>query len=358
MWTKKANGRCSWGLACAVSSLMVLGLPEVVAAQWGRGALKAGRNDPSIRKREGPGQPPSSSKFSSALSAVSLERTLLAVSDLDKRNGDNDSDGLFDPGELNLAHQVRPYCIFDSAEKARQPHEPVTLFQVRPLNLSNDSGLRIKIKWVFLFRRDGGYGPDCTVEGWDDHDGDNDTAFYELRSHDDGLTWKIVRIGLGGEGGLEWRPGKTGLKVYRRHHPVIYMSAHKHHEYFTTTYDHKDSLYSRPVLGIRCNDDVNGRGARVLVNVRSLPRFLFGNNVGEPDCHPAPLFVNDLSDFYRGHSAWGKKDFYDSVCGTVRRKWMTHGWYRTDGSYVGASSSGGQGGGGGADADEPRRHLK
>lgn len=107
-------------------------------------------------------------------------------------------------------------------------------------------------------------------------------------------------------------------------HPIIYMSAHKHHEYFTRDWDQKDSLYSDWIRGPgRCNDDVNGKGDQVRANVMSFrgkyPQIPY-NNVGEFDWHPSPPFVNDLSYFYPGQSAWGNQYFYE--CGPILNKWI------------------------------------
>jgi hypothetical protein len=249
-----------------------------------------------------------------------LNQSLLVRTVAESQQFDRDRDGLVDSQESKLANAVRPYLRFDSAEAARKRYEPVTLFQVRPLDVLNDRKLKVKIKWVFLFRRDGGYGPDSWCS--DAHGGDNDTAFYELESQDGGITWKVVRIGLGSEGGLEWQSPRSGLEIHNHKHPVIYMSAHKHHEYFDTSYDHEDSYYS----SWGCNDDVNGRGDTVLVDLLSVAKHTSYNNVGEPDAHPTPPFVNALDLCYPGHSAWGKKDFYS--VSSIRSKWMTHSWIR------------------------------
>jgi hypothetical protein len=254
------------------------------------------------------------------LMTVRLNRTLLVSSLKDSQQYDQDQDGLIDSLESKLANAVRPYLKFDSAEAARQRYEPVTLFQVRPLDVVDDTKLKVKLKWVFLFRRDGGYGPDSWCS--DDHQGDNESAYYELESQDGGLTWEVVRIGFGREGGLEWRSHQPGLEVYHDMHPVIYMSAHKHHEYFDTSYDHDDSYYS----DWGCNDDVNGRGDRVLVDLLSVAHYFFYNNVGEPEAHPTPPFVNAVDNYYRDHSAWGDKGFYE--VGSIKSKWMTHPWVR------------------------------
>ncbi|MGQ9638618.1 MAG: hypothetical protein ACUVT6_12650 [Thermodesulfobacteriota bacterium] len=246
-----------------------------------------------------------------------LGRSLL-FGPTDPQNADLDRDGLLDMLEGELAMIFSPHLIFDSDEKARKPHEPVVLFQVRPLDLRS-LVRQITIKWVFLFRRDGGYGPSSSCR--DAHDGDNDDAYYEVTSRDHGRTWTITKIKLSFKD-LEW-PRTSRLEVDELTHPIIYMSAHKHHMYFTKDWDGKDSIYS----DWDCNDDVNGQGSRVRADVisfrRANPQILY-NNVGEPESHPSPPFVNDLSYFYSGQSAWQDKNFYGA--GNIKTKWMTFRW--------------------------------
>lgn len=233
------------------------------------------------------------------------------VSALDPQNVDLDHDGLIDTLEGKIAMSFSPHLIFDSDENARQVHEPVVLFQVHPLDLTK----KIAIKWVFLFKQDGGYGPSSWCK--DSHPGDNDDAYYELISYDQGLTWTIIKIKLSFKG-LEW-PTNSRLEVDELTHPIIYMSAHKHHMYFTRDRDNNDSLYS----DWGCNDDVNGQGCQVRANVISFRKVNSQypyNNVGELKFHPSPPFVNDLSPFYPGQSAWQDKNFYDA--GNMKAKWI------------------------------------
>jgi hypothetical protein len=262
---------------------------------------------------------------------VKLARSLF-LKQTDDPNEDKDQDGLIDSLENELATAFRPYLIFDSAEKARQVHEPVTLFQVRKMDIGGITrgGTTISligIKWVFLFKEDGGYGPDSDCG--DAHGGDTDDAFYELESRDGGVTWTLIGAGLSSRGvnsigypyfaGPEWSKNSR-LEVYDLTHPIIYMSAHKHHEYFTKDKDHDNSRYS----SWGCNDDVNGLGGRFLVDLQSIakkdPKFSGYNNVGEFNSHPTPPFVDDLSSYYHGHSAWRNKDFY--VVGPIKDKWL------------------------------------
>ena len=269
---------------------------------------------------------------------VSLWRSLLAGPG-DDRTLDRDSDGLVDTLEGELANAFRPCLVFDSAEKARLPFEPVTLFQVRPVALGARKQT-LSIQWIFLFKRDGGYGPD-SAEGRDAHPGDADDGRYELESTDSGVTWRLTEAILatwkrktvprpGGwtvlDGGARW-PSRTRLEVYELTHPIVYMSAHKHHEYFTRDHDHNDSYYSKWGL----NDDVNGLGARFLVDLRSLEAAAgHYNNVGEPGAPHGPPFVNSLDKRYPAHKAWDdKKHFYGEAAGALGPKWMRHGILRS-----------------------------
>jgi len=247
---------------------------------------------------------------------------------------DLDGDGLSDAMEAELALVFRPFLVFDSDEAARESDEPIVLFQVRKSNIAglSSDGTRItlvQIKWVFLFREDGGYGPGSWCD--DAHEGDNDDALFELESRDDGVTWTLVRAGLSSNGpdtfaGPVW-PDEA-IEVHDLTHPTIYMSAHKHHEYFDTENNHDDSRYSDVSFWDDCNDDVNGEGARFLVDLYSIAKkqgWESGaadnvNNVGEPAAHPSPRFVNDLSIVFAGHSAWGAGAFYE--VGPIRDKWL------------------------------------
>jgi len=108
--------------------------------------------------------------------AVSIGKSILSVKlqrnirmgPTDTPDMDQDRDCLVDSLENALADAFRPYCIFDSDEGPRQSFEPVTLFQAR-LEDIQESTVRIAMKWVFLFRRDGGYGPSSSCR--DAHDG-------------------------------------------------------------------------------------------------------------------------------------------------------------------------------------------
>ncbi|MFQ5823938.1 MAG: hypothetical protein ACE5JB_07780 [bacterium] len=266
---------------------------------------------------------------------------------------DMDGDLLKDDLEGKLAEVLSPYYKFDSAEKARRSFEPITLFQVRPKGCTGTGCVgktEIWIKWTFLFIWDGGYGPASACS--DKHMGDNDKALYKLTSDNGGFTWKMTSIMLGdGPNGFEWPQGypkpaylgkrvlpvleTVNLQLYQQHHPVIYMSAHKHHLYFDTAYDGKDSFYS----AWKCDEDVNGKGAAFLADLHSVFKNVRYNNVGEPKKHPKNYFVNCMTQFAatvlpgrvvdvgdlecnsKYYSAWGTKGFYQ--VGSNANIWLT-----------------------------------
>ncbi len=278
---------------------------------------------------------------------------------------DRDGDMLKDDLEGKLADFFRPYYKFDSAENARRPGEPVTIFQARPMGCAGagcSSQTEIFIKWAFLFIWDGGYGPAESICK-DSHMGDNDQALYKLTSLDRGFSWKLVLIALGGvhpQGlqfflGFQWPEGyplpaytsgrpvpaleKVDLELYKQQHPVIYMSAHKHHLYFDTSHDNKRSFYTKYF----CDDDVNGKGAQFLSDLHSVFKDQRYNNVGEPgDWHPKGYFVNCMTQFKATtigraidvgdkecngdyYSAWGTTRFYGVHPNADL--WMTHQWW-------------------------------
>jgi hypothetical protein len=287
---------------------------------------------------------------------VQLSRSLFE-SPTDDPSSDRDRDGLIDDLENVLADAVRPYLIFDSNEAARvgERHEPVTLFTVSPYRGTGPANATkeptsIRITWLFLFQNDGGYGPASWCRK--DHKGDNDNAYYELESQDGttGKVWRIRRVVLapltlppGRESEAFRWPDTSRMDVYQVIHPVIYMSSHKHHEYFTRDWDESDSYYGERWVAQTCNDNVDGQGFRCLADIQMVaksepetadtvaclsdrrlkmttkPGSAAYNNAGEAaaDAHSTPPFVNDLSRFFPGQSAWSTESFYDS--GTANR---------------------------------------
>ncbi|HEY5958460.1 MAG TPA: hypothetical protein VIV60_17975 [Polyangiaceae bacterium] len=227
---------------------------------------------------------------------------------------DADSDGLDDWEELSVADAFRPYVKFDDSEHARQWFEPITIFQVRPLEHRVDTQT-VRIKYIFLFKDDGGYGPSSSCD--DSHPGDNDNMFVDITSTDGGYTWTLERVNVGTD---EW-PTEGSLEIHEQTHPVVYLSGSKHHQYLNTYYDGRDSAYSDVPLWDDCDEDVNGLGAQFLTDVRSVGSLSYiGNNVGEPEAHPTNYFIDDLSAYFPDQSVWGSQDFYGESAGPNWKK--------------------------------------
>jgi hypothetical protein len=257
-----------------------------------------------------------------ALPAVYLDEVLFTYDD----ELDHDLDGLKDNLEYQLAEHFKPLLVFDSAEGDRAPHEPVTLFQVRPegcIGLGCGIPWRVVITFAFLFLRDGGYGPSSDCK--DAHAGDTQDATFNLASHD-GQSWSLTKI-QNGKFSWDW-PASFSPQWHEGTHPIIYMSAHKHHQYFSTAYDGKNSPYS----SWGCNDDVNGRGVQVFPNLISPYPDQRPNNVGEgytslgepaPDAHSPEYFINSLGAFgYPGENAWSTKYFVGKAARPVANLWV------------------------------------
>lgn len=245
---------------------------------------------------------------------------------------DIDEDGLRDRLEYTLAERFRPLFRFDSSEAHRRPNEPVVLYQVRPdscVGRGCGRPQRVLIRYALLFAEDGGYGPSSACRNR--HNGDAQTVELQIELELDGasanpLLWKVLEVR---NGQFTW-PGESAEIWYHKHyrkpsHPVIFLSAHKHHQYFNTYNDEKDSVYSN----WGCNDDVNGQGARILAHVLS-PEGK-PNNVGEPEAHAADSFVGDLSVYgYPGENAWSDRPFKGGLgddggeTSSMRSLWMSH----------------------------------
>lgn len=241
--------------------------------------------------------------------AVRLSRPLVGVPE----RLDADGDGLEDRAEAELAEGFKPFLVFDSAERDTRAGEPVTLYQVRPAGcagLRRDcpaGPLRLSITYLNLWARDGGYGPDSWC-GFP-HNGDNQTVRLRLESRD-GVVFRIVRV----ENAVFAWPDHSGAAEFvDGTHVKIYFSAGKHHQFFDTRLDAKDSPHS----SWGCNDSVDGRGAAFLSELSA--------NVGEPERQLA----GDLAEFgYPGEHAFDKKRFcgglgcdHDGRTGKNWEKW-------------------------------------
>jgi hypothetical protein len=230
-----------------------------------------------------------------------LERTLsrnLFLQSGETRQMDKDNDRLVDSMENDLADWFTPYAVFDSEESGRRDGEPFGIFRVTPVSNS-----KIRVRYVPLFIEDAGYGPSSVCD--DSHPGDNDTIDYDLETYNGGTTWKVTRVNPGFKG-INW-PGNSRLEVHMGRFPIVYQSGSKHHQFLTKDHDGKNSPYSE----YACNDDVNGLGAKILLQTKNrFPGVTF-HNVGEPGAHPSTDFVNDLSGPFDGHTVWGGEKFYE-----------------------------------------------
>lgn len=227
---------------------------------------------------------------------------------------DMDRDWLIDDYENRLADTWRPYFIFDEGENdfsggnvddySLLGFEPVVIFQVRPLG-DWSWPRHIKIKWVFLFRLDGGYRGSNYCLDW--HYGDSQSGEYDLVSWD-GINWAIDKMSLWNNVGWVWAnsgviqwtsPRSTYFgQMAARPSPIIYASAGKHHQYTSG-----EACEDEPGF---CDDDCGG-GAQRLANL--VPNGYF-TNVGEKAHHPNNLgtnrpFVNTLDDLgYPNERVW------------------------------------------------------
>jgi hypothetical protein len=200
---------------------------------------------------------------------------------------DQDADGLVDSAEEELAQAVRPWLVFDTHENARRPDEPFLVYQVRPLSARP---LRARVTYLLLWERDGGYGP----ASWcgDSHIGDDQPVRVDLRS-DDGWNFAVERVEIWG---FTW-PAHPAKFVDGKHF-VLYNSSGKHHFFFDTAFNEQRSPYSK----WGCRESMDGRGASFLSKL--------SGNVGEPERHPEPPFVESLGSIgMPGEHAWSTGPF-------------------------------------------------
>lgn len=218
---------------------------------------------------------------------------------------DNDRDGLSDAAEAELAQAFRPFMIFDSHENARLSHEPVTLFQVRPLGCVGQlsrcgAPLQVTVVYANLWQWDRGYGPASWWCRLDWHKGDLQGVSMILES-DDGASFRVHSIR---NWGFTWPAHKT-VRFLAGRHFWLYFSSGKHHQFFDTALDAKPSPYTK----WKCRDNVDGKGDFMLARVER-PQGPGWNNVGEPEAHDPKFFVGDLGSYgYAGEDAWSQKPF-------------------------------------------------
>jgi len=104
--------------------------------------------------------------------------------------------------------------------------------------------------------------------------GDNDDAFFVLESNNDGISWRLTILGLSSREADKVQgypifpsqhpigPFRSRLELYDLMHPVVYMSAGKHHQHLTPDLDGRDSPYGGVPILDDYDDDVNALGLR------------------------------------------------------------------------------------------------
>lgn len=200
----------------------------------------------------------------------------LPVSKMPEPQGvDSDHDGVDDNVEEWLRETFAPELVFDSGQapqfgaKNGRPENAKFAYQVFALDPHWD---QLELAGALLWTEDRGWGDAANplFRDSDRHVGDVSsltmrfaraavgTAYYvptavELWNHarwEDGRSWRAQWPNRKGPAA-----GNRGFD-YNGTHARVYLSAHKHHPYNDTGWDHQDSAYSWSGIG----EDVNGKG--------------------------------------------------------------------------------------------------
>jgi hypothetical protein len=258
-----------------------------------------------------PVTPPADTELSAALSSSPWSPVRPEAPPVD----DRDLDCLDDLAETILASEFSPFWVFDSRENARSPQEPLTLFQVHtglrrdPTAPPGFDGCeqrpaRVSLIYAPIFARDGGYAT-SRVCG-DDHPGDNAAGTIELENSGEGRLWTLRKVTFGI---AEWP--RRPMRFLNSKHPVIQLSAGKHHFFADTTRDGWSSPYSN----WGCREGVNGEGLQAFARLEDDRAPIGFLNVGESHAHPADTFVDSLAPLgYPDESTWDVRVF----CGGLR----------------------------------------
>jgi len=236
---------------------------------------------------------------------------------------DADGDCMSDEAEHALAMHFRPYFIFDSRENARRPEEPINLYRVRTgLKAPNCGTVPQKLRLIFahLYKNDGGFATSLVCRR-NTHKGDNQAVIFETTVSPDGTTFRLSMAKIGDN---TWPQSR--IFFYENHHPAVYLSAGKHHEYVDTKWNGA----GYPYFYYGCREGVNAAGLRRLAILESPFAPRGHNNVGEFSQHPDSNFVNDLTLFgYPGEQAWGETPFcggYPGGCSSKDTSSMRGVW--------------------------------
>ena len=294
-----------------IAGLIFIALPQMIFA-----------DEPLVIKEDLQSIESSPFETKETIAETSLERPLVFENALILWP-DRDGDGLDDAMEISLAEMTRPYFIFDSNENAIDEHEPVTLFQVRPVDLSDPDNMSIRIRWVLLFRNIGGY---CSCQDLfgNCHRFDIKVITCEMTSNDRGTTWETAVIALGEKETLHWKKGFDKI-TSKASHPAIFISSGRHNPYFFPAPDGISSAYS--FFG--CRDNVDGKGAAIMPEIK---------NVGEPEAHPELYFANRLAPVFHDLSAWGTGRFFSICTEKLTDKWLKNNIIPRDASLCSIES--------------------
>jgi hypothetical protein len=237
--------------------------------------------------------------------AVSLMRPIFSGTPID----DQDFDCIPDDLEHVIAKFFRPLWVFDSHEQHRENDEPATFYQIHS-GMNRRLGCdkipqTIIAKFSHVYRRDGGFTTSVVCDGA--HTGDNQALKIDLRVSDNGRTLEFNGLNFGSS----YDPSR--LQLYQNRHPIIYLSAGKHHEYIDTSFNGKG------YKGF-CREGVDGLGDQILAVIED-PRAPRGwMNVGERNYHPPTHFAADMDAFgYPGEHTWDNRQF----CGGYSRTYCT-----------------------------------
>jgi hypothetical protein len=185
---------------------------------------------------------------------------------------------------------------FDSQENARRPDEPVVLHRVFPRFFSPAGNLVVHVRFVGLYRFDGGYIRCDWEPNWcNNHYGDMDTVDVQLEIT--GLhTARLYTANIPAA-------DESGDPEFSGTHPLVYVSAGKHHHYNQPWFcpgETREACDCAGGCGTGHWDRAKGNGATV---------WRSSHNVGEPQSgwyswainHPTytPLgFVNDVGGLF------------------------------------------------------------
>ncbi len=153
---------------------------------------------------------------------------------------DQDGNGLDDEVEREIAACVAPAIVFDSAEQHVLPGEPHALFTANA-----ESATEIRLRYVYLFRYDGGPTLSGGLCANDSHPGDTQPATLKVKISKALSGWYAEPVF-----------SLDGHSEFYGTHPKIYATAGKHH------FKGAPGMYEYSIGG--CDDRADGLGEIVI----------------------------------------------------------------------------------------------